>query len=267
MNNTDIYFTQNELCNTVHNEKNVWFCKFEYIFEDFATISQLDHEVIFICGNSDYSFTEKILSNKPDNIKYIFATNSTCSDNKSIFSLPIGIESPFGAKRIGHGIGFSFSQEKYSHIQRVNEQKLNIKNLIYSNFLVETNPYIRETINQKIKKSKYVTIQNKVSLENFFNEVASHEAVLCPIGNGLDTVRTYETFYCGKIPIIYGSDLIYKNIFHDMPCVYIHDIEEINDEKYIFDKIEQAKNKKDKFDKAYLKYWLQEISRKIQDLK
>lgn len=263
----DNFFMQNLLCNLMHNEKDIWYCKHEFILDDFESIKKLDNDVIFICGNSDYSFDEFFLQKKPSNVKFIFATNSTCSDNKLVFSLPIGIESAFGSKRNGHGMGFEFAEEKHFHINRVNDQKFDIKNLIYSNFSIQTNPYVRGSINEKIAKSKHVTIESQVSIEHFFNQVASHEAVLCPIGNGLDTVRTYETFYCNKIPIIYGSDLIYKNIFHDMPCIYIEDIEEINDEKHIYDKIKQAQSKKDKLNKAYLNYWIQTILNKLKTQK
>lgn len=261
------FFQQNLLCNIIHNESNIWFSKFEFILEDFSAIEKLDKEVIVICGNSDHAFTESLVLRKPQNVKYIFATNSTCSDNKVIFSLPIGIESSFDAKRIGHGYGYSFADEKESCIQNINSQNFDTKNLIYSNFSTQTNLAVRAHLNEKIKKSKHVTIENKIPLERFFNQIASHEAVLCPIGNGLDTVRTYETFYCNKIPIIYGSNLIYKEIFFDMPCVYIEDIEEINDQKYISEKIEHAKTKKNNLDKAYLNYWIDKIYQKSLELK
>ena len=258
----DFFFQQNALCNMMHNDRTIWFSKFEFILEEFKKISKLESNIVFICGNSDYTFTEEIFLQKPDNVKYIYATNSSCSDNKIVFSLPIGIESTFDTKRIGHGIGFDFAENKEKNIERVTSNNFNIKNLIYSNFSINTNIAIRQNINNVIKKSKYVTIENNVDINTYFNQIASHEAVLCPIGNGLDTVRTYETFYCNKIPIIYGSDIIYKNIFVDMPCVYVESLDEINDENHITLKIQEAKNKKNKINKAYLKYWIDNIYQK-----
>jgi hypothetical protein len=253
------FFMQNLLCNLLHNGEDIWYSKYEFILQDFEAIKKINCDVTVICGNSDYSFNQYLLDQKPDNVKRIFATNSTCSDNKLVFSLPIGIESSFPTKREGHGFGFCFSDEKHYHINRVNLESFDIKNLIYSNFSINTNPNVRGEINDKIKKSKYVTIESDISFKQYYDQISSHEAVLCPIGNGLDTVRTYEAFYCGKIPIIYGSDLIYKDIFYDMPCVYISDIDEINDEKYIFSKIEDARTKKNKINKAYLNYWIEKI--------
>lgn len=256
---TNEFFMQNLLCNLLHNGEDIWYSKHEFILQDFEAIKKINSDVTVICGNSDYSFNQYLLDKKPDNVKRIFATNSTCSDNKLVFSLPIGIESSFPTKREGHGFGFCFADEKHYHINRVNLESSDIKNLIYSNFSINTNPNVRREINDKIKKSKYVTIESDISFKQYYDQISSHEAVLCPIGNGLDTVRTYEAFYCGKIPIIYGSYLIYKDIFYDMPCVYISDIDEINDEKYIFSKIEDAKTKKNKINKAYLNYWIEKI--------
>lgn len=258
------FFQQNLLCNRLHNSNTIWFSKFEFALNDFKFIKNLNNNIIFICGNSDEPFTENIFLEKPDNVKFIFATNSICSDNKNIFSIPIGIESDFPANRSGHGIGFSFAKEKEFHINRVCDKVFDTKNLIYSNFSNQTNIKVRSGINETIKKSKYVTIESEVSLEKYFDQIASHEAVLCPIGNGLDTVRTYETFYCGKIPIIYGSNIIYKNIFFDMPCIYINDLDEINDENHIKTKIQEAKSKKNKIEKAYLNYWIDQITEKIK---
>ena len=56
---------QNLLCNLMHNEKDIWYCKHEFILDDFESIKKLDNDVIFICGNSDYSFDEFFLQKKP----------------------------------------------------------------------------------------------------------------------------------------------------------------------------------------------------------
>lgn len=263
----DFLFMQNLLCNALHNGNDIWYSKYEFILQDFEAIKKIDNDVVFICGNSDYSFNHFFLEKKPNNVKCIFATNSICSDNELVFSLPIGIESFFPAKRDGHGNGYSFAKDKEYHINRVNQDSFDIKNLIYSNFSIATNLKVRQGINEKIKKSQYVTVESDVSLETYFNQVSSHEAILCPIGNGLDTVRTYEAFYCNKIPIIYGSNIIYEKIFYDMPCVYIEDIEEINDENHIFLKIQEAKSKKHNLNKAYLNYWIQTILNKLKTQK
>lgn len=193
---------------------------------------------------------------KPPNVKKIYATNSICSDNKTIFSLPIGIESSFSAKRVGHGQGFSFASQKEELIKRLESKET--KNLIYSNFLIDTNPSVRRPLLDNLGGS-HITKESGVSMSHFFNQISCHEAVLCPIGNGLDTVRTYETFYCGKIPIIYGSDEIFKQLFFDMPCVYVSSIDELNDESYILYKINEAKNRTN-FEKAYMDYWINKIN-------
>jgi len=253
------YFQQNVLCNLLHNEKTIWFCKHEYIQQDFEQINQLDNEVIFICGNSDYQVDETTLINRPKNVKYIFATNCFVSNNEDVFTIPIGIESVETTMRDGHGVGFNFAADKIYHLNRIKSVVSQTKNLIYSNFSVNTNHAVRQHINDYIHSCNYITIENNISLEHYFNQICSHEAVLCPIGNGCDTVRTYETLYCGKVPIIYGRDTIYKSLLYDLPCVYIDTLDELHNYKHISIKIEEAKAKTLNLDKAYLNYWVDKI--------
>ena len=250
------FFQQNALCNELHNGQEIWFSKFEFALQDFSEVEKLENEVIFICGNSDCSFSERMAERKPPNVRKIYATNSICSDNETIFSLPIGIESAFSANRTGHGQGFSFASQKEEIIRSI--QPKQTKNLIYSNFLIDTNPSIRQFLFNNLRGS-HITKESGVPMSHFFEQIAYHEAVLCPVGNGLDTVRTYETFYCGKVPIIYGSDQVFKQLFFDMPCVYVSSVDEINDESYISAKINEAKNRTN-FEKAYLDYWITAIN-------
>jgi len=257
------FFQQNQLCNIVHNGNAVWFCKFEYMLNDFVEISKLNHEVTFICGNSDYPFTEEYAGRAPQNITRIFATNSMCSDNKRVFSLPIGIESTFPTNRPGHGVGFGFASTKTEQLN-IKALPCATKNLIYANFNVNTNQNIRLPLLNNIKNSHHITVSTPtLDIESYFNNIKTHEAVLCPIGNGLDTVRTYETLYCNRIPIIYGSDIIYNQLFKDLPCVYAKTINEILDREFISSEIERAKPKFANIRMAYLEYWIHKISRNI----
>jgi hypothetical protein len=255
------YFQQNVLCNILHNEKTIWFCKHEYIQQDFEKIKNIANDVIFVCGNSDYQIDELTIINRPKNVKYIFATNCFIANDIDIFSIPIGIESVETTMRNGHGVGFDFAADKIYQLNRIKSEKFETKNLIYSNFSIQTNHAVRQGINNYISTCNYITIENSVSMEHYFNQICSHEAVLCPIGNGCDTVRTYETLYCGKIPIIYGSDVVYKSLLYDLPCVYIDTLDEMHNYNHITTKIQEAKSKELNLEKAYLNYWVNKIKK------
>lgn len=251
------FFQQNDFCNLVHNGRDVWFSKHEFLLEDYREIEKIDAPVTVICGNSDYSFTYEMAEKAPSNVKQIFATNSICSDGVFVKTLPIGIESSFSAKRQGHGQSFSFAAEKEQLILKAQQAKNQTKNLIYSNFSVETNREIRGPLSEFLS-GEHITRENNVPMSDFFYQISCHEAVLCPIGNGLDTVRTYETLYCGKIPIIYGSDVIYNQLFLDLPCVHVSSVDQINDEEFISKEIKKAQQK-NKIDIAYMNYWIRQL--------
>jgi hypothetical protein len=255
------FFRQNHLNDILHNEKDIWYCKYELLSQDISKIAQANYKVKLIVGNSDESFTIKDLKNLPTNVEYVFASNNTCADEKKIFSLPLGIESVEDAKRKKHGIGFKFAEEKEVNIKRVREKKpINYKNLILCNFSLQTNYPVRKFLLDNCLNKNHISVQmQRQSYFNYFDEVSNHRAVLCPIGNGLDTVRTYETLYCNRVPIIFGSDIIYNKILFDLPCVYLENVRDISNEMKMIEKILEAETKIKNMEKAYLTYWIKKI--------
>jgi hypothetical protein len=255
------FFRQNILCNTLHDHQNIWFCKYEHLSQDIETIRKINNKIKLIVGNTDECFTISDYQKLPKNISHVFASNSICSDNKNIFSLPLGIESSEFSKRNGHGIGFDMSVEKETNILRVRDVKPEkYKNLILANFSLQTNYPIRLFLINHCINNNHISVQkNNLSYFQYYNEVSNHRSVLCPIGNGLDTVRTYETIYCNRVPIIFGSDIIYKELFFDLPCVYLKNIDDLKNENEMIKKIEEAEKKFNNTHKVYLKHWTDKI--------
>lgn len=257
------FFRQNDLCNAVHDDKNIWFCKFEFLQNDIEQIKKIKNDITLIVGNSDCTFTEKELNIIPDNVKKIYASNSCCSDNTRVFTIPIGVESTNNSKRYGHGIKFDFASEKETYIKKAISSDNEYKNLILCNFSLHTNFNVRSYLIQNCINIDHITVsKNNLTYENYYAEICKHKANLCPIGNGIDTVRTYETLYCNRIPIIYGSDLIYKNLLFDLPCVYLDDVSELKDMKFIEEKINKVEKNFQNVNKVYLKYWINKIKQK-----
>lgn len=254
------FFRQNDLCNAIHDGEQIWYCKFEFLQNDVKQIEKLKQDVILIIGNSDCTFTENELKIIPKNVKKIYASNSSCTDNLRVFTIPIGIESTNNSKRPGHGIKFDFASEKDFFIKKIRNTQNKYNNLILANFSLYTNFKVRSELMQQCLQIEHITTsKNTLTYEEYYLEISKHKANLCPIGNGLDTVRTYETLYSNRIPIIYGSDLIYKNLLFDLPCVYIQKLDELKDLNFIKIKIEEAEKKFNNIDKAYLSYWINKI--------
>lgn len=255
------FFRQNDLCNAVHNGENIWFCKIEFLNQDLEKIKKINKDITLIIGNSDFTFSRNELEQIPDNVKTIYASNSSCTDNIRVFTLPLGVESTTICKREFHGTPFSFASEKEKNIRQQIEKKDHVyKNLIYCNFSISTNFSVRNELMAKALNIKHITTSNNIlKYDQYYNEICNHKANLCPIGNGFDTVRTYETLYCNRIPIIYGSDIIYKNLLNDMPCIYIKNLEELENLENMQYAINEKLNNFVNIEKAYLEYWIQKI--------
>jgi hypothetical protein len=80
-------------------------------------------------------------------------------------------------------------------------------------------------------------------LTSFFDKILDYEAIICPIGNGIDTHRLWETLYSNRIPIIIkvGDYKIYE-LYEKLPIIILENENQLYDEKLLDIKINQIKN-------------------------
>lgn len=251
----NIDFIQLNKFSKLHNNYDIFFCKTDYILQDYEYISKLDHEVVFITGNSDYPIVDQLVDKAPKNIKKWYCQNAL-SNNEIIYPIPIGIENKFESYRPNHGICYE---------QRVNEKENIIKNIqkklatkfIYANFNIETNISYRKSLLNKIYDISYITYKNPtLSLIEFFNDILDHKMVLCPIGNGIDTHRIWEVLYCDRIPITFkvGNYKIYE-LYQKFPILILNNFEELLDENLIKTKYNEIISKNYDKDMLNYSYW------------
>lgn len=256
----NIDYLQINKFSSLHNNSNIFFCKTDFILNDFETISNLNNEVVLITGNSDYAITDKIVEIMPSNIKYWYAQNALSNHNK-IKPLPIGIENKYDSLRKGHGI---------SYYDRVSEKEYIINNLpdhstdklIYANFNINTNPKYRHTLKQICSDLVYIDWEEpKLTLTNLFHKFLEYRMVLCPIGNGIDTHRLWEVLYCNRIPITIkiGEYKIYE-LYKQLPIIVLESIDELYDLQLIQTKYDNILNKSYNMSLLNSKYWINNIS-------
>jgi hypothetical protein len=244
----------------LHDGKNVFFTKTDYLREDFIEISKLDNEVILISGNSDLVIDEPLINSVPSNVKTWFATN-VISENPKIIPIPLGIENYKPSVREGHGIGYNRGLAKENFI--LNHKNRKPTKFIYSNCRRGTNPVLRDRIIDISKKNIFITWEEPTlsheDFEDFFDRILDFEAVLCPQGNGFgDNHRIYETLYLNRIPITTGPH-VHKSLHHKFPVVLIEDINLLNNYDFMKEQVEIAKTKE--WDKSLLDldYWESKI--------
>lgn len=263
MKNTKFFYI-NKL-SQLHNGKTIFFCKTDYILEDFNIISKLNNNVIFITGNSDYSINDDITNLAPKNIIKWYAQNAL-SYNEILEPIPIGLENRFPSSREGHGIGY------YDRVKNKEDilQKINTNNqpnkFIYANFNINTNINYRYKIKEICLNTPFITWQEpNLLLDTFYSQIIDHKMVLCPIGNGVDTHRLWETLYSNRIPIIIkiGNYKIYE-LYKKLPIIILDNILELKNLDLIMSKYYQAINKDTNHNMLYIDYWFAEIQKAEQ---
>lgn len=239
----------------LHNGKTIFFCKTDYILQDFKTISNIDNKVVLITGNSDYSITDDIVKLCPVNVIRWYAQNALSYDDR-LSPIPMGIENKNASLRDGHGIGY---------YDRVTEKENIISNLkdinpikfIYANFNVNTNYNYRTHILNICNTIEYIhTEQPVLSLSQFFNRILEYKMILCPIGNGIDTHRLWEVLYCGRIPItIKAGDFKIYELYEKFPIIVLDNLNLLRDKTFLEDQYKIAKNKLLDQTMLYSQYW------------
>jgi hypothetical protein len=232
MKNID-YIELNKLSH-LHDEQNIFFCKTDYILEDFETIRNINHPVTLITGNSDYAIIDDIVSLAPKNIIDWYAQNAV-SKSKILHPLPIGLENKLPSVRQGHGIGyFDRASEKENLLNENNISNLDSK-FIYANFNVNTNYSHRSIVKQYCIQSSFIDWQEpNLTLSDFFNTIRDYKMVVCPAGNGIDTHRLWEVLYSNRVPItlVTGDFKIYE-LYKKLPIILLNHIDQLLDKNFI----------------------------------
>ena len=251
----------NKFCD-LHNAESIIFCKTDYLASEFLNIKQLDNEVVLISGNSDYSINDEVASKMPANIKKWFCHNNL-SEHPKLEAIPMGIENSKAAVRAGHGVGWPHAVEKEKFISYFFDEKdLSAPtDFMYANFGIESNPGWRNKVKDMCTKSDFVNFeQSKLSYIQFINNILSHEAVVCPLGNGLgDNHRIYETLYLNRVPIVFSENqnILYDKIYSKLPVVMVGDLDELSDCNLMQEKVNKAKTKS--LDTIRFSYWKSRI--------
>lgn len=258
MNHTD-FLEHNKLSN-LHDGKTVFFCKTDYLLQDFETITKLDNEVVLITGNSDYPITDQIVSLAPKNIKKWYAVNALTYNNM-VEPIPLGLENQYFSTRDGHGIGYpDRASLKESILQNLDKNYIPTQ-FLYCNFNITTNPAYRQKIYDMAKQSKYITLDNPtLTLYDMFQKIQDHKMVLCPAGNGIDTHRLWEVLYSHKIPVTIktGDYKIYK-LYKELPIIILDNIENLLNYDLIKNKYDNIINKQYNLEILNSFYWKEKI--------
>jgi len=171
------------------SNSRIFFCESDLLHEFLRFTPLVKKDSILIVGNGDQDHFDS--RQFPKIFSTILLQNSFISDNKRIFTLPIGLEN----LKIGvNGIPSRFHSNKRNDVA---------KNTLLIGPFGDTN------------SERYllgdITDQPGINLEKRMSRVPPHKYprllssatwIACPRGNGTDTHRVWESLYVGSKPIV-----------------------------------------------------------------
>jgi len=168
------------------------------------------------CRESDtysikcWSYTEATFPIIPNNVVEWFLCNCAINDYRCV---PI----PFGIA--GNKNDLTNANKIYNYKFDKPRDKL-----LYVNFQFYNTDRFR--IFQHFSKRFYqylVTCKHQIPFDEYLEDLATHQFVLCPPGNGYDCYRTLEAIYMGAIPIISSDPPCFLPYNQELYPVYVID--------------------------------------------
>lgn len=168
------------------------FCRSEDLSEMIQLHGEKISAKVIICGNSDLEFHD-IPNNLPESIKALFLQNSFISDNKFVFSIPIGIEN------LRWGVNGN-PRLFWKRTRRAKNKVLfgpfgdthKLRSQVTETFSA-ANPAWDSLNLGRISPLKYSWFARR------------YRFVAAVRGNGIDTHRHWETLYRGIIPVVHDD--------------------------------------------------------------
>ena len=188
----------------------------------------------------------------PDNLVKWFSKNVNVIDPR-IESIPIGLE---------NSRWYASVKKMDKMLSKLGEPR-KIKNQVYLNVNVSTNPLKRSMLYPLFKGKPWVTIEEGRNGQNFIkylDNIYNHNFVICPEGNGIDTHRTWETLYMGSIPIEKRN--INNQFYTDLPICFVDQWEEVT-ESFLIKEYTRIKEGVWNMEKLGFDYWKDKIHSNI----
>lgn len=186
-----------------------------------------------------------------------FCKNLVISRHPKLIQIPIGPNIIYW----GDGRGNSFHAKEY--LLELSTQDPPVKqHLLLLAMQTHTNP-IRPKLVDMFKNKPYCFCPDLVNSNDFtknrkifYDRLFASSFVLAPPGYGPDTVRVWEAVLLGAIPVVKHYEL--DDLYSDMPVLFVHEWEEIN-EDFLKQKYQEIKAKNWDKSRAYFDFWLKKI--------
>jgi len=206
----------------------------------------IDFKYNLITHNSDRNIDDNTLLLLDNKILNWYAQNLITKEKNNIKIIPIGLENK---RFLNNGL--------ISHFK-------NYQNSVKSEYILcsfKNRNSERKYLYNLIKENDIFTKINFKNHKEYTKNLAKYKFNLCPIGNGADTHRIWESFMVNTIPIVKNEIFIENLISNNAPLFVVQEWEElINLSKNELDKIyEEIIERKNKININEVSYWIDNI--------
>ncbi|MFZ4599967.1 MAG: hypothetical protein ACOYNN_15085 [Terrimicrobiaceae bacterium] len=173
----------------------------------------IQNKFILVSHNSDENITDQYreLADSPL-IKKWYAQN-VLIDHPKIEMIPIGVANSMW----GHG-----RLDIYPVLNIVNKP-----NDFYFNFTVDTNRVARSLCRSQVEQKGLQFMNNTLPIESYLHTLCTYKYAICPPGNGVDSHRIWECYYCNVIPIVINNKWT-QILKKYMPCIVLDNWNELD---------------------------------------
>lgn len=253
-----IDFDHRELSTQLYKKNAIIYCKTDFLDLLFNYIKLSNRKYILITHMSDYGIDKMRFNKAPDSIKLWFAQNAIHNDSK-LLPVPLGLENHKGKSK-GKFTNHDWFV-KYAPMLRDKNKEMTL----YCNWNPDTNREVRTPIINQIKESglNYVH-ESGLTFEEYCTNMAKHQFVICPPGNGADTHRLWEALYLGCYPITL-TNRIYQ--FYDLPILQVDKWEDLNEDLLIEHMEKWGDRDPDEYEQLKMSWWENHIKEEFKNLK
>ncbi|HHZ95078.1 MAG TPA: hypothetical protein EYN67_05860 [Flavobacteriales bacterium] len=239
----------------LHNDKDIFFCKTDYLPQLFNALKNYDTKVTLITGNSDYAITDSLVDSAPACIVRWFG-QCINTDHPMVTPLPYGLENSEHCI-LGEFQGYGHPGGKLKLEVVSNPPIKNPTKDVYANFSLTTYAG-RANVSEICKRGVHITYDvEPVCVHrpyiDFVDKIIDHKMVICPRGNApAETHRFWEVLYLGRVPIVkYKKGL---SSFTSLPVIALDDWDNLLDLEFLQTQYEKVKN--NNRDMLKMSYWI-----------
>ena len=171
---------------------------------------------VILCGSSDFNFIQKPIL--PLSVDICLFQNSAISNDKTIYTLPIGLEN-LSLGRSGMKKYHRFD-DSFRWSDRILVPPMSPTNLVRYEVLLwaRNNPELADVRYQLLEVDEYFRLTKK------------YKFIFCSEGNGFENHRIWETLYQGSFPVMLRSEWSVSLNYLKLPILFINTVEELNRE-------------------------------------